>query len=55
MEREDILETTLGDLIDALSEETSRYVPDEKAANLLVAYLLSDLFRKSATYPMRWQ
>ena len=54
MEREDLLEITLGDLIVALSEGTSRHVPDERAANILVAYILSDLFCKPATYPMYW-
>ena len=56
MERvdEDLAETTLGELIVALTEETSRHVPDEKAANILVAYILSDLFRNREPVSKRW-
>lgn len=54
MERGDIVESTLGDLIVALSEETARHVPDEKAANILVAYMLSDLFGNAGAYPTYW-
>ena len=56
MERvdEDLAETTLGELIVALTEETSRHVPDEKAANILVAYILSDLFRSTEPVSKRW-
>jgi hypothetical protein len=42
------LETTLGDLIVALTEETDRHVHDEKASYEIVAYILSDLIRVSA-------
>jgi len=56
MERvdEDLAETTLGELIVALTEETSRHVPDEKVANILVAYILSDLFRNTEPVSKRW-
>lgn len=56
MERvdEDLAETTLGELIVALTEETSRHVPDEKVANILVAYILSDLFRNTGPVSKRW-
>jgi hypothetical protein len=37
------LEVTLGDLIAALVDETVQFVPDEKAAHTLVAYILGDL------------
>lgn len=51
---EDLAESTLGELIVALTEETSRHVPDEKAANILVAYILSDLFRNTGPVSKRW-
>ena len=51
---EDMVETTLGELIVALTEETSRHVPDQKAANILVAYILSDLFRNTEPISKRW-
>lgn len=54
MEPEDIVETTLGELIVALTEETSRHVADEKAANILVAYILSDLFRNTSPISKCW-
>jgi hypothetical protein len=41
------LETTLGDLIVALTEETDRHVHDEKMAYEVVAYILSDLINGS--------
>lgn len=53
-EDEDTVETTLGELIVALTEETSRHVPDEKAANILVAYILSDLFRNTEPISKCW-
>ena len=37
------VETTLGELIVALTDATVPYARDEKEANILVAYLLSDL------------
>ena len=55
MDRGDFVETTLGDLIVALSEETARHVTDEREACIVVAYILSDLFRNTATYPKYWQ
>ena len=54
MEPEDTVETTLGELIVALTEETSRHVPDEKTASILVAYILSDLFRNTAPISKSW-
>ncbi len=48
------VETTLGDLILALTEETVRFVHDEKAANILVAYILSDLFNNSGPNSQSW-
>jgi hypothetical protein len=47
--------TTLGDLIEALTEETSEYVRDEKEANILVAYLLAEvLHRAPSESPVTW-
>ncbi len=40
------LETTLGDLIVALTEETDRQVCDEKATYEIVAYILADLMKE---------
>jgi hypothetical protein len=37
------VETTLGNLIVALTEEASKHVPDEKTACKLVAFILSDI------------
>ncbi len=37
------VDTTLGDLIVALTDATVQYARDENEANILVAYLLSDL------------
>jgi hypothetical protein len=54
MERENNVETTLGELIVALTEETSRHVHDEKTATLLVAYILSDLFHNTEPISTRW-
>lgn len=43
MEREEILETTLGDLIVALTEEASPYIRDEKETYKVVAFMLTHL------------
>jgi hypothetical protein len=42
MTRESKLETTLGDLVVALTEETERHVHDEKTAYEVVAYILAN-------------
>jgi hypothetical protein len=49
-----IVETTLGDLIVALTEEADRLVGDKKEANILVAYILWDLFNHSAPTSPLW-
>jgi hypothetical protein len=54
MERVELVETTLGDLIVALSEEAARHVSDPNAANILVAYILSDLFRNTEAISECW-
>lgn len=43
-EREGTIETTLGDLILALTEETAPFVRNEKEIYRLVAFILRDLF-----------
>jgi len=41
------LETTLGDLIVALTDAAARSIPDERTAYSVVAYILSDLLRQA--------
>ena len=48
------IETTLGELIEALTEEAGQVVRDEREANMLVAYILSDIFRKSEPISKSW-
>ena len=48
MAREHTIETTLGDLIIALTEETYLLVRDEQVAYRVVAHLLSNLLRQPA-------
>ncbi|MDZ4343338.1 MAG: hypothetical protein U1E51_13000 [Candidatus Binatia bacterium] len=47
MAKEHTIETTLGDLIFTLTEETCLLVRDEQVAYRVVAHLLSNLLRKS--------
>lgn len=47
MEKAHTIETTLGDLIFTLTEETRLLVRDEKVAYRVVAQLLANLLRKS--------
>lgn len=53
MEQES-LETTLGDLIAVLTEETVRLVRDEKEAYKVVAFILTDLLRHTGTAQRTW-
>jgi hypothetical protein len=48
------VETTLGDLIVALTEETDRHVHDEKMTYEVVAYILTDLINGSPAQLERW-
>jgi hypothetical protein len=41
------IETTVGDLIVALTDETNRQVRDKKMTYELVAYMLADLVKNS--------
>jgi hypothetical protein len=47
MTRQSKLETTLGDLVVALTEETERYVRDEKMTYEVVAYILANFLNGS--------
>jgi len=40
-------ETTLGDLVVALTDETERHVPDEKEAYEVVAYIIENFVKVS--------
>ena len=55
MEREETFETSIGDLVVALTEETSQYVHDEKEACKVVAFMLTHLLNDSSTASRRWQ
>ena len=55
MEREKVTETTLGDLIVALTEETSQYVHDEKEVNKVVAFRLTHLLNPAGAASRRSQ
>ncbi|HEY2990686.1 MAG TPA: hypothetical protein VGL11_23425 [Candidatus Binatia bacterium] len=48
MEREKTFATTIGDLVIALTEETSQYVHDEKEACKVVAFMLTHLLNNSS-------
>jgi hypothetical protein len=54
MRREANLETTLGDLVTALTEEMVELVPDEKLAHTLVAYMLADVLNNWRTISNTW-
>jgi hypothetical protein len=47
MTRESKLETTLGDLVVALTEETGRHVRDEKTTYEVVAYILANFIHSN--------
>ncbi len=47
MARRETLETTLGDLIVALTDETAPFVCNEREADRVVAYILADLLYNS--------
>lgn len=50
MERQETIETTLGDLIVALTEEAMPFVHDERETNRVVAFALTYLlYNSSAT------
>ena len=49
--REEVLETTLGDFIVALTEEAAPFVRNEREANQVVAYILADLLHNAGRIP----
>ena len=55
MEREQITETTIGDLIVALTEETFQFVHDEKEVYKVVAFRLTHLLNRSGAASRKWQ
>jgi len=55
MKRAEMLETTLGDLVVALTEEASRHARDAEETYTLVAYILADLLNNFRPDPRRWQ
>ena len=54
MRRGEQLDTTLGDLVTALTDETVELVPDEKLAHTLVAYMLADVLNNRRTIFKIW-
>jgi hypothetical protein len=54
MPRVKTVRTTLGALIEALTEETFEYVHDEQEANILVAYLLADVLHGKTQTSVTW-
>lgn len=55
MKRAETLETTLGDLIVALTDEALPHASDAGETYTLVAYILSDLLNNFRSEPRRWQ
>ncbi len=55
METEQIIETTLGDLIAALTDETTPFVRDQKEAYKVVAFTLVHLLYNSGANSRMWQ
>ena len=54
MVRVENLDTTLGELIAALTDETIQLVPDEKLAHALVVYMLAEIFDNSRMISQTW-
>lgn len=48
------IDTTLGDLVVALTDEAIQLVPDEKLAHTLVAYMLGDILNHWRTISKVW-
>ena len=55
MDREENIETTLGDLIVALTEEATPFVREEKEAYNVVAFTLMHLLYNSRPTSKIWQ
>jgi hypothetical protein len=54
MSRVKKVDTTIGDLIVALTDATVPYAEDENEASILVAYLLSDLLDNKSQDAETW-
>jgi hypothetical protein len=54
MPKDKIIDTTLGDLIVALTDETDRLVGNKADTNIIVAYILSDLLNQSEPLSRYW-
>jgi len=55
MERQEIPETTLGDLIVALTDETAQFIRDENEVCKVVAFMVTHLLNSSGAASRRWQ
>ena len=55
METEEIIETALGDLIVALTEEASPFVRNEQEAYHVAAFALTHLLYNSSATSRTWQ
>ena len=55
MEREGTFETTIGDLVVALTEETAPYVRDKEESCKVVAFMLTHLLNPSRAASRRRQ
>lgn len=55
MEREGTVETTVGELVVSLTEETSQFVHDEKEVCKVVAFMVTHLLVHSGAASRRWQ
>ena len=55
MESHDTVKTTLGELIETLTEETAGIVRDEREANKIVAFIVTHMLNTSAPASRRWQ
>ena len=48
MKRRAAIQTTLGDLVAALTEEVAPFISNEREKNVVVAHILSDLLKNKA-------
>jgi len=53
-QRKNLIQTTLGELVAALTEEAFLVAEDEAEANKLVANVLNDLFARAEAVPNTW-
>ena len=48
MKRKAAIQTTLGDLVAALTDEVAPFISNEREKNVVVAHILSDLLKNKA-------